>query len=321
MKNIATRITSVLSIVSVMLLLGSHASAAAIWKLDISVPSVQTSRSFNVQYTILSTQQGSNFEVALLQNNVQISSNIPPATSFGASGSFAVSVANDGLFDYRICANNTTDTTLKCTTTVSVTVDTTAPGAPTYSGKSRVANQYTVSFTAPTTTDVKEVRLFSSRQTTFVANSATLVGSVAVTPGQSTSIVYTTTDNSEQYHAVQAVDQAGNISSLTGDRGTSVTSTTTATPALAQSATGSAVLSTQTTAPSSGANGEVTEVESATDLNIADSGEVLGTTIDAEVGSSNSLRNAVAGFLIGIPIAGALYLLARKYLIKPSAER
>ncbi len=227
MKRLITSFAAFLSLLT--LAVAPMASAATYWQVNISSPSTQNSRTFNVQYTVLATATA-DFSVQLFQDGSppgsQQSTTTDASSAVGNSGTFTVTVTADGTYAYKVtatcqpaadCAGST-----KPSNTVNVTVDATAPGAPTYNGKTQSGNTYTVSFKAPGDADVTNVKVFASTSKTYTADSAHQVGNVAVSPNQSASFSYTAPDSTTRYFSVQAFDAAGNGSALVGDPGTVV---------------------------------------------------------------------------------------------------
>lgn len=230
MKHLIASMASTLALV-VAGLGGSFASAAnSSWFLKVSqLNTYTTSHSFNVQYTVLSTNQGTNFCVQLFQNGnptalaTQNTLNLSdPNTQFGNSGSFPVTVATDGAYNYTVTANmdscdEPADTQSGSTGT---TVDTAAPGAPNYSGKTASGSSTVVKFTAPSDSDVATVNIYAGSTKNYDGDNAHLLKTVSVSPGQTFS--ETVNASSSEFFSVQAFDQAGNGSSIVGDPGTVV---------------------------------------------------------------------------------------------------
>jgi hypothetical protein len=228
MKRLTLTIASLLSLVT--LSLGGLASAASSWYLNPIKPASEVNtRSFNIQYSVLSTQADvftvtlTNTGPAAFDQSQQ--TNVDPHGVNGNSGSFALTNVPDGHYTFTVTAtrNGSADTAQSRSATVDV--DATAPAAPTYNGKTRNGNTYSVSFTAPSTSDVKYIKVFASTSTTFIANNTTQVGEVAVNPGDPVTFNYLAPDGTARYFAVQAFDSAGNGSTLTGDPNIVVTTT------------------------------------------------------------------------------------------------
>ena len=208
---------------------GSFVAAAnGFWSLNVSqLNQYTTSRSFNVQYTVLSTMQGTNFCVQLFQGDdllaTQNTLNLSdPNTQFGDSGTFPVTVQADGPYTYTVTANMGScaapqDTKSGTTNTI---VDTVAPGAPNYLGKAASGSNTTVNFTAPSDSDIATVNIYAGSSKTYDGDNAHLLKTVAVSAGQT----YHETVNASPslFFSVQAFDQAGNGSSIVGDPGTVV---------------------------------------------------------------------------------------------------
>lgn len=211
---------------------GSFASAAqdGFWSLKLhQLSTYTTSHSFNVQYTVLSTVSGTNFCVQLFQDGSLIASatqnTLNPSdsnTNYGNSGTFALTDAADGNHTYKVVANmdncgDPSDTQSDSTNTI---VDTVAPGAPNYLGKTASGSNTTVNFSAPSDSDVATVNIYAGSSKTYDGDNSHLLKTVAVSAGQT----YHETVNASPslFFSVQAFDQAGNGSSIVGDPGTVV---------------------------------------------------------------------------------------------------
>lgn len=287
-------------------------SAAGFWQIDMSTPAaIQRSRSFNVQFTTLSTDAGDTVDVQLFQNEVSVAAQttIKP---YGDSGAFAVTVPSDGTYEYYLRANN--DGEVKTTTKKTVTVDATVPSTPLYGTKTRNGNTYTITFTVPSDSDIQQVLVYSSTSTSFTANTNTFVGSVNVTPGQTASFTYTAPDSTERFHAVQAADSAGNSSALAGDPNVVVTpAPANDTAALAVGAAaeagigaGAAVAGvTSTTGSSSASTGTPFNSNEGLD----DNGQVLGAESS---GNNNRVRNTILIALLTLAAITAAVLYTRR---------
>jgi hypothetical protein len=191
------------------------------WTVQLSSPyaasgAVATSRTFNLSVSVSSAVASDEMAVTIYQNDSAVIGTFwEGASTFGNSWSVPVSVAADGTYTFKALVQNSNGDPAKQVETT-VGVDASAPASPTYGTKSRNGNNYTVTFTAPAS-DVAQVKVYASTSNSFTANASTLVGSVAASPGQQLSFNYSAPDASERYFAVQAVDAAGNVSSLTGD--------------------------------------------------------------------------------------------------------
>ena len=229
-------VSSLFGALSLLLLAAAPMAAAAsqTWTANINqLSAYTTAHNFNVQYNVLSTEQ-SNFCVQLFNNGGGEGSPVATAntqvggdqnTNYGNSGSFPVSVAADGAYTYTVVVHKTdcTNTEDQQTAgTTSTTVDTTAPGAPSYHGKTQSGNTYTLSFTAPSDADVTHVQIFTSTAKTYQAGDSTRVGDVTVSPNQDKTFSYTAPDGAARYFALEAFDAAGNGSQTVGDPGTVV---------------------------------------------------------------------------------------------------
>ena len=191
------------------------------WTSQLSTPFSATggkanTRSFSLSVSATSVNQAEVLTVNVLQNGTLIGSFGETASTYGGSWGQAVSVASDGVYTFSATTSNSNGDPAK-TVEATVNVDTTAPAAPTYLGKTQSGNTYEVKFTTPSSSDVSEVRVYAATTTSFTANSSTQVGKVSVTSGQSVSFAYSAPDSVPRYFAVQAFDGHGNASALSGD--------------------------------------------------------------------------------------------------------
>ena len=194
---------------------------AAYLKVDIAAPDGAINRkTFNVEFTTLSTDADDNMDVKLYQNGSVIKS-ATTTKDYGDSGAFSVTVPADGAYEYYFTANSGSDTAVS--STKSVNVDTAATATPSYGGVTRNGNTYTITFTAPADGDVDQVRIYSSPSTSFTADESTQVKVVDVVPGQTYTVSYTAPDDRQRYHVIQAFDTAGNGSTLIGDANVNAT--------------------------------------------------------------------------------------------------
>ncbi len=252
MKRFITNFSAILGIMLLMVVPASAGiDASPYWQVDISQPAAQNARTFDVQYTVLSTGTDS-FTVKLYQNGIVAplqtdDTSTDPNAFNGNSGTFAVSVLADGDYTYYLAASRDSSADpIQTTSPITVHVDATAPAAPAYNGKTQSGNTYILSFTAPTDTDVKNVQIFASTSTTYTANASTRIGDIVVTPGQSQSFSYNAPDGAVRYFALEAFDTAGNGSTLVGDPGIVVNAvrTVVATTSNTPIATGNATVQT-----------------------------------------------------------------------------
>lgn len=283
-------------------------AAPSYWASTISTPaSVQNKRSFNIEFTTLSTNASDTFNVELFQNGSSIGSQTTSAGN-GDSGAFLVTVPADGVYTYYTTTTNIGVGEPKNSATKQVKVDATAPASPIYQGKVRSGNMYAITFTAPATADVTEVRVFSAPTTTFTANAATQVSSVAVTPGQQVTINYSASDDRERFHAVQAFDSVGNGSATVGDPNVVAVVPVAADGTQGATTIGTAAAQTGTDAAVAGAQNQAPGQVQADGSSTTDSADVLGAgdkaAQAASAGASNAARN------IGLGVAGLIALLA-----------
>lgn len=163
--------TATLSVV-LSLVFMANALAASFWKVDISTPATQTARTFNVQYTTLSTNSSDVIDVSLYQNGALYGTQVTiPA---GDSGAFAVTVPNEGVYSYYIVANNGGDS--KTTATKQVTV-TTPP--------TQVNTVYTTSSSATSGASNGSGSSINGSATTNATTNTSASGSTGTTNGAS----------------------------------------------------------------------------------------------------------------------------------------
>lgn len=120
MKRLITAV--VFGIVSVFVLSSvALATSPDRWSVSISTPANTTSKTFNVQYTTLSTGEDDDITVKLFQNGASVGSQTT-TDEFGDSGVFAITVPSTGTYSYYIEAMNSTDGAPKTTGSVNVVV-------------------------------------------------------------------------------------------------------------------------------------------------------------------------------------------------------
>ncbi len=120
MKRLIT--TSLIALAFVFSLSATvFATASDRWSASISTPANTTNKTFNVQYTTLSTGQDDDITVELFENGSSKGSQTT-TKDFGDSGVFQVTVPGVGTYSYYIKATNSTDATPKNTGTVQVVV-------------------------------------------------------------------------------------------------------------------------------------------------------------------------------------------------------
>lgn len=212
MKRLARIVSAAATVLAFAPVLASAASST----VKVSSPfaasgNVSTTKKFNVVVSAFTTDKSDVVSVTLKQNGTLLNTFSEDATTYGKSWTQAVNVPSDGTYTFLAKANDGSSDS------VTVKVDSTAPASPTYGGKVRSGNKYTVTFTAPSSSDVTTVKIFSSKSSSFTADSSTQVGEVAVAPGQTRTFSYNAPDSIERYNAVQAFDSAGNGSALVGD--------------------------------------------------------------------------------------------------------
>lgn len=224
--------------------LGAGSASAATgdgWQLNVvDLPDATPNSSLDIAYQVISTgvTEGATedtFTVTLYQDGVMIDS-AAIATPLGDNGFFTVNGLADGTYEFKVVAENSNDAEPK-PNTQTVVVDSVAPTSVVYEGVVQNGNEFTLTFTVPAGSDATTVNVYSSTAMEFVADSTTLVGSVAATPGAEQTFTYTAPNDDVRYFAIELVDGAGNASSLVGDEETVVTGGATADGAAGDSAT------------------------------------------------------------------------------------
>lgn len=99
----------------------ASATPANGWRVNISDPADQTSKTFKVQYTAFSIGAEDQITIELFQNGSSVGSQTT-TKAYGDSGAFDVTVPANGTYSYYIKAKNSTDEAPKTTNTVSVTI-------------------------------------------------------------------------------------------------------------------------------------------------------------------------------------------------------
>jgi hypothetical protein len=270
----------------VLLLQTGAAYAQTFWNVQMSSPaSPTTSKTFNLQFTTLSTDESNQISVEAFQNDISLGSQTVTA---GGSGSFATTVAADGNFTYYLKAKNLTTNETKNTTPVAVVVDSTAPtltGGQSGATVTRNGNNYTLQFTVPSG-DATKVQIYAATQPQVSTDTAQLLATLDVKSGQVVAYNFAAPDATTRYFALRYLDGAGNTSPLTAVGSAPAAG---ATPGAAAGATGGQV------AADSKKAGEV-DSEAATDTN--------KPTATSE---SSNTEWWVVGLLV-LLVGGALYV-------------
>lgn len=202
----------------VALLAPSATLANSFWSLDVSTPrSITNQDRVQLDFTTLSTNTSDEITVELYRNGTLVDEIV--TTGGGDSGRLVAQLPRDGSYTLEVRATNSNGSDPQ-TKTRSITRDTTPPASPNYAGATRDNGIYTVRFSARDS-DTARIYLFSSTNRSFTANENTLEGYVVAT-GSTQRITYQAPSSAPRYHAVVAVDQAGNISRAVGDPETEV---------------------------------------------------------------------------------------------------
>jgi len=102
--------------------------------------------------------------------------------------------------------------------TVSLTLDTTAPGKVSDYHKERISDtNYRLYFKCPTDTDFEKVYIYRSKDTSFTADAGTRVSEIGCAPGESKTTDIGGDVNVDYYFALRALDHAGNASEVVTD--------------------------------------------------------------------------------------------------------
>jgi|GEM_PF-2248370 len=317
MKRLIAQLVTTLTLIATM---SGAASAFTSWSLRVDAPqSPSTSPSVNVEYKVLSVdphdfavslyEDGSSTAVAT--NHTQVAGD--PNTTYGNSGAFTVTLP-DGHHTFHVVAVNQDNNSDTQSANTAVDVDATAPGAPIYGGKTQSGNNYVVSFTAPSDSDVVTVKVFASTSKTYTADASTLVGTVSVSPSQAKTFSYTAPDSTPRYFSVQAFDAAGNGSPIVGDPGTVVT------PVRTVNTGGTAGTPSVTTAAATGRTGQVQGVSTTNNGEVNATGQSKTNTTNKNgkvLGTETSANNAskapwyFAGGVLLILVAAYYWFFAR----------
>ena len=201
-------ISSLLVTLSVLLNSSAVFAADTFWSVTMSTPETpHTSRSFNVQYSTLSTDSTDTIEVDLFQDG---SSKGTQSVNAGGSGTFKVTVASDGSYSYKIVATNDAET--KTTNAKTVVVDASNPVKANQAQTTFSGNTYTVTFTVPAQSDAVKARVYASTKTSFAPSEDTFVGHLTVTAGKNYDFTHKVASGAAKlYFIVQLVDKAGNV--------------------------------------------------------------------------------------------------------------
>lgn len=283
------------------LVLGMAGSAAAsTWAGTISqLPATMNTHNFNVQYTVLSTETDS-FTAQLKVLAPGSEGYLPcgstqdtdvDANDFnGGNGTLNVAacVPTDGNYSFEvvITRDGTGGSDQQTVGPTSTRVDTTAPGAPIYHGKVQSGNTYTLSFTAPSDSDVSNVQIFVSTSKTYTAGPSTFVGKVGVTPNGNYTFAYTAPNSTPRYFALQAFDVAGNGSTIVGDPGAIVHPVV-----FVNNGAGSSVV----TASATGSGASSSNGSSSNGSNGSNSSSQVGATGPSSTTKSNQKNGTVLG--------------------------
>lgn len=168
-----------------------------------------TASSLSLAYQVATTDASNAFVVTLDVDGPGSNdyTTAKPVEYGSHSGTFTLNMPVDGSYEVTVTTDGATVANVQ-----TVTRDATEPTEVTYNGVVRDGNTYTLSFEA--STDAEKILIYASTETEFDANASTLVGEV---DASATSFVYTAPDDAQRYFAVQAVDAAGNVSTLAGD--------------------------------------------------------------------------------------------------------
>lgn len=209
---------STLGFVGMVLFSNGSASAASLATVQVPYTTTNT-KSFNVGYTIQSTDQNEDFQVKLYINGVE-SAVQNTIKDFGDSGQFAVSLPSDGVYTFKTVATVTAGANVgevAESSLVSTTIDTAVPVAPAYGGAIQTGNTYQITFNVPAGTDIAKVNVYASTSKNFSLNASTKIASITSTPGSVQSYTFNAPTNEKYYFAIDGVDSAGNTSSSVGD--------------------------------------------------------------------------------------------------------
>lgn len=317
-----TNLLTVTLLLAGTLLLPVSVGADHLWKLEVSTPrSVTNDSRVTLDYTVLSTDNSEAVDLSLSVNGGS-----PVDTDDtdvgGGSGHLIADLPGDGTYTLTVNAVPAHDEPIVRTRTV--TLDTTAPSAPEYFGFTRTDNRYVVSFAAGDD-NTERIHLFSSNSPSFTADDSTRVGSVSAS-GERQQIAYTALDSDRRFHAVVAVDSAGNVSNASGDPETTVLIIEETVPAPGTATPGTGTPGTVT--PATTTPGGVTAADDDEDVlgvtdvdeDVDEDGNPLPGT-DADAGDEDGEVAGVATdtardyiwWLLALALALAAFLYYRRY--------
>ena len=124
--NIITKFLTLAISTSFVLASTNVAMAQSYWTLEVSSPaSVQNNATFNLDYSLLSTEQFQPYTVELVANgaNVVEIQNVSTNDKFGYNGRFSINNVPEGSYSYFVKATNNSDNSIQQSSTKNVTVD------------------------------------------------------------------------------------------------------------------------------------------------------------------------------------------------------
>lgn len=299
--------------------LGSHVGAIiapTTWTANIStLPATMNTQNFNIQYDVNSIQPATFTASLYLSNDGGSTYSVAPCVVqdtnydsndvYGGSGTLKACISSDGSYSFKVVVTRDSSSDPAQSFTTSTLVDSSAPNPPSYAGKTVAGDTYTLTFTAPSSSDVSAVKIFASTATTYSANSSTQVGIVNVQPSHTYNFTYTAPNSTTLYFALQAFNTSGNGSTLVGDPGVvinPVITINTAPTTTASSAPAGQVLGASTSSSnSSGGQINAPGQSSSKSTRTGAKGKVLGaSTIKVKLSNNRNWLIALAVIIAAI---------------------
>lgn len=323
-------ITSLFATLVLLFGLSAQVSASTnpYWIANIStLPTYMTTQKFNVQYDVTSTQPDSfTAELYVSTDGGATYPSVPCNTQdtnsdandvYGGSGTLPACISTDGAYTFKVVVTRDGSSDPAQTFTTNTQVDSMAPNAPSYAGKTISGDTYTLSFSAPSNSDVNSVSIYASTSKTFTADSSTLVGSVNVAANQTYTFSYTAPNSTIRYFALQSYDKAGNGSTLVGDPGVIVTPVITTSsvqngPVSNDNTSSGQVLGSTTTANGSGTStGQINAIGQSSKQNPkSNKGKVLGTSATKnKLSSSAKVWETTGAVLVALIVIYLNYIV------------
>jgi len=191
-------------------------------KLSLSpIPEYQKSANFQLYYAYLDTDDNEATVNLYVQKEGGSWRQTQDQDKTEVSGYFQIEDADiyDGEGKYNFYAQAKTASLTENSQTVSVIIDRTNPDKVTNFKKDQVGEtSYRLSWTNPDNDDFYRVFIYRSKDKSFTANSSTKVGEAGGVPDEESSFEDSgLEEDTTYYHALRAIDRAGNASDLVTD--------------------------------------------------------------------------------------------------------